>query len=57
MTDTERQTIDYSRTLYLPRTDFPMRAGLPEKEPVLVKRWQEMDLYRRLRETSAGRPL
>jgi len=57
MTDTESQTIDYSSTLYLPRTDFPMRAGLPEKEPALVKRWLDMDLYRRLRETSAGRPL
>ena len=61
MTDTpnadKNETIDYSRTLYLPRTDFPMRAGLPEKEPLLVKRWQDMDLYRRLRETSAGRPL
>jgi isoleucyl-tRNA synthetase len=33
-----------------------MRAGLPEKEPLLVKRWQEMDLYRRLREDAAGRP-
>ncbi|MGP2492325.1 isoleucine--tRNA ligase [Mesorhizobium sp. PUT5] len=57
MTDTEPQTIDYSSTLYLPRTDFPMRAGLPEKEPALVKRWLDMDLYRRLRETSAGRPI
>ena len=43
MTDTV-ETIDYSKTLYLPQTDFPMRAGLPEKEPVLVKRWQDMDL-------------
>ena len=55
MTDTA-DTIDYSKTLYLPQTDFPMRAGLPEKEPLLVRRWQDMDLYRRLRETSAGRP-
>ncbi len=48
-------TIDYSKTLYLPQTDFPMRAGLPEKEPLLVKRWQDMDLYRKLRESAAGR--
>ena len=54
MTDTA-ETIDYSKTLYLPQTDFPMRAGLPEKEPVLVKRWQDMDLYRKLRESAAGR--
>jgi isoleucyl-tRNA synthetase len=56
MTDTS-ETLDYSKTLYLPQTDFPMRAGLPEKEPLLVKRWQEMDLYRRLRDSAAGRPL
>ncbi|MER9075875.1 isoleucine--tRNA ligase [Mesorhizobium sp. M0904] len=56
MTDTETaETIDYSKTLYLPQTDFPMRAGLPEKEPLLVKRWQDMDLYRKLREDAAGR--
>src|SRR5690606_4951524 len=46
-----------SKTLYLPQTDFPMRAGLPEKEPLLVERWKSMDLYRRLRESAAGRPL
>ena len=55
MTDTADK-IDYSKTLYLPQTGFPMRAGLPEKEPLLVKRWQEMDLYRRLRDDAAGRP-
>ena len=56
MTDTTEK-LDYSKTLYLPQTDFPMRAGLPEKEPQLVKRWQEMDLYKQLREDAAGRPL
>jgi isoleucyl-tRNA synthetase len=56
MTDTIEK-LDYSKTLYLPRTEFPMRAGLPEKEPLLVKRWQDMKLYRRLRESAAGRPL
>src|SRR5690606_34958431 len=56
MTDTSDK-IDYSKTLYLPKTDFPMRAGLPEKEPLLVKRWQDMDLYKRLREEARGRPL
>ncbi len=48
--------IDYSKTLYLPQTDFPMRAGLPEKEPQIVARWQEMDLYKLQREDAAGRP-
>ncbi len=56
MTDTA-DTLDYSKTLYLPRTDFPMRAGLPEKEPQIVARWQEMGLYKRLREDAKGRPL
>ncbi len=47
---------DYSKTLYLPQTDFPMRAGLPQKEPELLARWQAIDLYRRLREKGrAGR--
>jgi isoleucyl-tRNA synthetase len=54
MTDTSEK-IDYSKTLYLPQTEFPMRAGLPEREPLLVKRWQEMGMYKRLREDAAGR--
>ncbi len=47
---------DYSKTLFLPQTDFPMRAGLPQREPQMLARWADMDLYRRLRETSQGRP-
>ncbi|MEI5677366.1 MULTISPECIES: isoleucine--tRNA ligase [unclassified Mesorhizobium] len=54
MTDTSEK-LDYSKTLYLPQTEFPMRAGLPEKEPIAVARWQKMDLYKRLRESAAGR--
>ncbi|HTV67718.1 MAG TPA: isoleucine--tRNA ligase [Rhizobiaceae bacterium] len=54
MTDTAEK-IDYSKTLYLPETAFPMRAGLPEKEPGIVKRWQDMDLYKALREDAKGR--
>ncbi|MGQ7792310.1 isoleucine--tRNA ligase [Faunimonas sp. B44] len=46
---------DYSKTLFLPRTDFPMRAGLPQKEPEILKRWEEMDLFARLREAARGR--
>ncbi len=47
---------DWSLTLFLPKTDFPMKAGLPEREPEILKRWQEMNLYRRLREEQRGRP-
>jgi isoleucyl-tRNA synthetase len=46
---------DYSKTLFLPQTEFPMRAGLPQREPEILKRWNEIDLYRRLRESAAGR--
>ncbi|ALK10469.1 isoleucine--tRNA ligase [Blastochloris viridis] len=47
---------DYSQTLFLPQTAFPMRAGLPQKEPELLKAWEEGDLYGRLRQSAAGRP-
>ena len=47
---------DWSETLFLPKTDFPMRAGLPELEPKILARWQERELYKELREASKGRP-
>ena len=46
---------DYSETLFLPQTDFPMRAGLPQKEPDILRRWQDTDLYRQLRAAAKGR--
>src|SRR3981081_1216868 len=52
MTDAAR---DYSETLFLPKTDFPMRAGLPQKEPEILARWQRLDLYGRLRAAARGR--
>src|SRR5260370_31953027 len=48
-------TNDYSKTLYLPQTEFPMRAGLPQREPEILKRWNEIGLYEKLRHASAGR--
>jgi isoleucyl-tRNA synthetase len=48
--------LDYAKTLFLPHTDFPMRAGLPAKEPELLARWAAIDLYGRLRAQAAGRP-
>ena len=56
MTDAPDQTFDYSQTLFLPKTDFPMRAGLPQKEPEIIARWARADLYRALRESGKGRP-
>ena len=48
-------TQDYKSTVYLPRTDFPMKAGLPKREPEILARWEETDLYRQIREASKGR--
>ncbi|MDE2501066.1 MAG: class I tRNA ligase family protein, partial [Alphaproteobacteria bacterium] len=48
---------DYRATLFLPQTDFPMKAGLPEAEPRWLARWESMNLYGRIRETAKGRPL
>jgi isoleucyl-tRNA synthetase len=53
---TEKTGPDYSATLYLPRTDFPMRAGLPKKEPELLKHWEEIGLTEKMREAGAGKP-
>ncbi|WP_116653113.1 isoleucine--tRNA ligase [Pelagibacterium sediminicola] len=46
---------DYSATLFLPQTDFPMRAGLPAREPEWLAHWEKMDLYEKLREQSRER--
>ncbi len=49
-------TTDYKKTLNLPQTDFPMKAGLATREPEILKRWQGMDLYGKLRAAGKGRP-
>jgi isoleucyl-tRNA synthetase len=49
------EPVDYSTTLYLPKTDFPMRGGLPQKEPEILARWAAEDIYGQLRKASAGR--
>src|SRR5437016_4794246 len=46
---------DYRPTVFLPKTDFPMRGGLPTLEPTLVARWQQMGLYEKLRAAAKGR--
>src|SRR5262247_3187615 len=46
---------DYSQTLFLPQTDFPMRAGLPQREPEILARWKKLGLYERLREAGKSR--
>ncbi|MSO85246.1 MAG: isoleucine--tRNA ligase [Rhodospirillales bacterium] len=47
---------DYKATVFLPDTPFPMKAGLAKREPEILARWEEIGLYRRLREQSKGRP-
>ncbi|MBA1212574.1 MULTISPECIES: isoleucine--tRNA ligase [Pseudomonas] len=47
---------DYKATLNLPETAFPMKAGLPQREPEALKRWQDIDLYGKLRAIGKGRP-
>jgi isoleucyl-tRNA synthetase len=46
---------DYRDTVFLPKTDFPMKAGLPAKEPIILAKWQESRLYEKLREARRGR--
>ncbi|MBN9554436.1 MAG: isoleucine--tRNA ligase [Alphaproteobacteria bacterium] len=48
---------DYRASLFLPATDFPMKAGLPEAEPKWLQRWAEIDLYGKMRDRARGRPL
>ena len=59
---TERDTtagvgkMDYKKTLNLPRTNFPMKANLAQREPTVLEKWDEMNLYGKLREASKNRP-
>ena len=48
---------DYNNTLNLPKTDFPMRAGLPKSEPLMLKHWEESSVYEKLMEKNEGKPL
>jgi isoleucyl-tRNA synthetase len=48
---------DYRDTVFLPQTSFPMRGDLPKKEPRILAKWDAMDLWSKLRESAAGRPL
>jgi isoleucyl-tRNA synthetase len=48
--------VDYKATVFLPRTEFPMRGDLPLREPAMLARWEAMGLWKRLREEANGRP-
>ncbi len=47
---------DYKSTVFLPRTEFPMRGDLPIREPEMLRRWEEMGLWQKLRDAGQGRP-
>ena len=47
---------DYNSTLNLPKTDFPMRASLPEKEPQILEYWENMDIYKKMLEKNENKP-
>lgn len=57
--DAEKPSRDYRETVFLPETPFPMRAGLPQKEPQILAKWAELDLYNAIRaeRQRAGAPL
>ena len=52
---TDAPKTDYKDTVFLPQTDFPMKAGLPQKEPAILAKWQGDDLYTKLRDARRGR--
>ncbi|WP_395622678.1 isoleucine--tRNA ligase [Sphingomonas daechungensis] len=53
--DTTELKRDYRPTVFLPKTDFPMKAGLPQKEPAILARWLEGDIYQQVRRARDGR--
>ncbi|WP_404335326.1 isoleucine--tRNA ligase [Sphingomonas sp. MMS12-HWE2-04] len=55
MTETSDSARDWRDTVFLPKTDFPMKAGLAAKEPAILERWAKIGLYQKLREARAGR--
>ncbi len=49
--------MDYNKTINLPKTDFPMRAGLPSREPAMLENWEKLDLYHEMLKKNEGKPL
>ena len=52
----DSQRVDLKNTLNLMRTDFPMKANLPQSEPKMLERWQQQDIYAQVRKAREGRP-
>ena len=49
--------LDLKSTINLPKTDFPMKANLPQNEPKILARWEQMGIYERLRDARKGAPI
>ena len=49
--------MEYKKTLNMPKSGFPMRAGLAQREPDMLKHWEEIDLYNELLKKNEGKPL
>lgn len=49
--------MDYKDTLLMPKTDFPMRGNLPNREPQIQEKWEKMNIYQKVQERTKGRPL
>src|SRR4030066_2259836 len=47
--------MDYKSSLNLPQTDFPMKANLAQREPEMLKKWEEIDIYKKIRKTAKGK--
>ena len=47
--------MDYKKSLNLPQTDFPMKANLAQREPEMLKLWEEMDIYKKIRKSAKGK--
>ena len=48
--------MEYKNTIITPKTDFPMKAGLPAREPAMLQRWEEQDLYHAMLEKNKDKP-
>src|SRR5271166_1866759 len=55
--ETNRVPLELKSTINLPKTDFPMKANLPQNEPKMLAQWEQMGIYERIREARAGQPI
>jgi isoleucyl-tRNA synthetase len=49
--------MEYKNTLLMPQTEFQMRGNLPQREPEIQAKWEEMNIYKKVQERTKGRPM